>query len=54
MSVNETPSTSANQSRTKTPETVNDNSKVTATTPINRKLEFADDNSPLPNNAINM
>ncbi|OAD60789.1 DNA topoisomerase 2-binding protein 1-A [Eufriesea mexicana] len=30
------------------------NCEITATTPINRKLEFTDENSPLPNNEINM
>lgn len=30
------------------------NCEITAVTPINRKLEFTDENSPLPNNEINM
>ncbi|XP_076755410.1 mutagen-sensitive 101 isoform X1 [Xylocopa sonorina] len=38
-----------------TPEVIKSNSKITATTtPISRKLEFTDENSPLQNNEINM
>ncbi|XP_076674457.1 mutagen-sensitive 101 isoform X2 [Andrena cerasifolii] len=44
-----------NEPSAETPEAVKDNNcKVTAVTPINRKLEFTDDNSPLQNNQINM
>ncbi|XP_029032844.2 DNA topoisomerase 2-binding protein 1 isoform X2 [Osmia bicornis bicornis] len=59
-STDETLSTANDQSLAETKETVepgeteNDSCKATDIAPINRKLEFTDENSPLENNAINM
>ncbi|CAK9821901.1 DNA topoisomerase 2-binding protein 1-A [Anthophora retusa] len=51
----ETLPTTDNQSAAETPEVTRNNSNLaTITTPINRKLEFTDENTPLQNNEINM
>ncbi|KOC70830.1 DNA topoisomerase 2-binding protein 1-A [Habropoda laboriosa] len=50
----ETLPTTDNQSPAETPEATKNNSNLSITTPINRKLEFTDESTPLQNNEINM
>lgn len=50
----ETLSLNDDQASKEAPEEAKDDSKITATTPIRKKLEFTDENNALPNNEINM